>query len=110
MATIFSLQGCMAVGKTTVVKYVENKMSTIYVSYENPLPLLSEIKERNLQQSTLEGFIEHYLKNMMPLKRNWFFEKRTKKPEILLVEGMSIEEVGESVLLWIKIILISTVE
>ena len=195
MAIIFSLQGCMAVGKTTAVKYVENKISTIYVSYENPLPLLSEIKKRNLQQNTLEGFIEiqkifindvveeyeqlknkkyvlkdlgaeeiefftlfypksmgfnwdvekylkaelfelrkcmadhvlfldakietltknkendllrkrgsfeHYSKNMMPLKRNWFFEERNKKPEILLVDGMSIEEVGNSVLMWIK--------
>jgi len=195
MAIIFSLQGCMAVGKTTAVKYVEKKLSTIYVSYENPLPLLAEIKNRNLQQNTLEGFIEiqrifindvvkeyeqlkdksyvlkdlgaeeiefftlffpksmgfdwniekyleselfelrkcmanhvlfldakietlakhkendlsrgrgffeHYVKNMLPLKRKWFFEEKDKKPEILLVDGMNIDEVGNSVLSWIE--------
>jgi hypothetical protein len=195
MAIIFSLQGCMAVGKTTAVKYVEKNFSKIYVSYENPLPLLSEVRNRNLQQNTLEGFIEiqrifindivkeyeqiknkeyvlidlgaeeiefftlfypksigfdwnmekyleselfelrkcmadhvlfldakidtlmkhkendlvrkrglfeHYLQNMLPIKRKWFFEERNKKPEILLVDGMNIDEVGESVLSWIK--------
>jgi len=54
----FSLLGSMAVGKTTAAAYVARALPHICVSYENPLPVLAEIRQRGLQQNTLEGFCE----------------------------------------------------
>lgn len=58
MSVILSLQGCMAVGKTTAAKYVENNMGNVFVSYENPLPILDEVKSHRWDKNTLTGFIE----------------------------------------------------
>lgn len=58
MSVILSLQGCMAAGKTTAARYVENNLGNIFVSYENPAPLLEEIKRQGWKQNTLEGFLE----------------------------------------------------
>jgi hypothetical protein len=58
MSVILSLQGCMAAGKTTVARYVENNMKDVFVSYENPIPVLEEVKRQGWIQNTLEGFVE----------------------------------------------------
>ena len=55
---ILSLQGCMAAGKTTAARHVEQRLPQVHVSYENPAPMLEEIRRRNLKQNTLEGFVE----------------------------------------------------
>jgi len=195
MAVIFSLQGCMAVGKTTAAKYVEENMPSVFVSYENPAPMLSEVKQRGLQQNTFEGFteiqrifiraeiqrweqnkkkdyvlldlgpeeiefftlfypksmgfdwnmelhletelnalrqcmadhvlfldsnvntliehkenditrrrgaFEHYLTNMLPLKKDWFLSKRDIKPDILVVDNMDKIQLGEAVASWMN--------
>jgi len=57
MAIVLSLQGGMAAGKTTAARYVEKNMPGIYVSYENPFPVLSEIKQRQLDSTTLDGYV-----------------------------------------------------
>ncbi len=48
----------MAAGKTTAAKFVENHLNNVFVSYENPAPMLQEIKRQGWNQSTLDGFIE----------------------------------------------------
>lgn len=58
MSIILSLQGCMASGKTTAAKYVESNSNNVYVSYENPSPLLKEIKEHGWDKNAFDGFVE----------------------------------------------------
>lgn len=58
MSIILSLQGCMAAGKTTAARYVEQRLPQVHVSYENPAPMIEEIRRRNLKQNTPEGFVE----------------------------------------------------
>jgi hypothetical protein len=58
MSIILSLQGSMAAGKTSAARYVEKNLPDVFVSYENPAPLLNEIKTRKLDKYTNEGFIE----------------------------------------------------
>ena len=195
MAVVFSLQGSMAVGKTTAARYVERALPSVFVSYENPAPMLAEIRDRNLRADTLDGFLEiqrifmkaerrrweqvqdkryalidlgaeeiefytlfyprsmgldwevekylkdelsdlrkcmadhllyldagdrtllehkendaarkrgsfdHYHKNMVPLKREWFLKQRNHSPDILRVDGMSKAQVGQFVVSWIE--------
>ena len=45
---ILSLQGCMAVGKTTAVRYLQEHAPDIHISYEDNSDVIAEIKQRNL--------------------------------------------------------------
>lgn len=58
MSIILSLQGSMAVGKTSAAQYIEKKLPEVFVSYENPYPMIAEIKKRKLDMYILEDFIE----------------------------------------------------
>lgn len=58
MPTILSLQGGMAAGKTTAARYVEQARRDIHVSYEDPGPVLEEVRKHGYRQDTLEGFVE----------------------------------------------------
>lgn len=188
---ILSLQGCMAVGKTTAVNYLREHAPYIHISYEDNRHVMEEIRERGLVQSKFEDYIEiqrlwlrqevvryekakefpctlmdfgaeeiefftlnypksmgfdweiesplhaeleqvrgclpdrilfldaseevlrrrkagdttrsrnsfdHHLKNLMPLKRAWFFGK--ENVDILNVDGLSPDEVGQKVKEW----------
>lgn len=59
MNQIISLQGGMAGGKTTLAKRLEKKFPNIYVSYENPYPLVAQRVKLNLDMSTEEGFVNN---------------------------------------------------
>jgi len=58
MGIVLSLQGGMAAGKTTAAKFVERSMKGIYVSYENPASIVSEIRHRGLSYNSLDSFVE----------------------------------------------------
>ena len=58
MSIILSLQGSMAVGKTTAAKYVQDNLPDVTVSYEDISSVISEIKKRNLDKNTFEGYVE----------------------------------------------------
>lgn len=58
MSVIISLQGAMAVGKTSVVNYVKEKYPTVYISYENPYEVLRIIKEKKYDKNKLNDYIE----------------------------------------------------
>ena len=55
---ILSLQGCMAVGKTTAVKYLEQNAPYINISYEVNSDIIEEIKRRQLNKKKYEDYIE----------------------------------------------------
>ena len=57
MAVLLSLQGGMAVGKTTVARRIESALPQIYVDYEDPIPVWKEVERRGLFENTLDNFI-----------------------------------------------------
>jgi hypothetical protein len=194
MSVFLSLQGCMAVGKTTAARYVEENRKDIFVSYENPAPLLQKIKEHGWDQNTVDGFVniqrlfikdeierwekcrqhkyvlmdlganeiefftlfyprsrgfdwdienrlkeeltalrqcvylgvlfldantdtliqhkekdttrkrgsfDHYLGNMLNRKKEWFSSYQQPKTDFLKIDGMTKEQVGQQVIIWI---------
>lgn len=55
---ILSLQGCMAVGKTTAVKYLQENAPYINISYEINSDIVEEVKRRNLCKNKYEDYLE----------------------------------------------------
>lgn len=55
---ILSLQGCMAVGKTTAVKYLQENAPYINISYEINTDIVEEVKRRQLNKNRFEDYIE----------------------------------------------------
>lgn len=55
---ILSLQGCMAVGKTTAVKYIQSNAPYINISYEMNSDIVEEVKRRNLDKNKYEDYLE----------------------------------------------------
>ncbi len=55
---ILSLQGCMAVGKTTAINYLKEKAKYVNISYEENSHVVREIKERKLDKNVYEDYIE----------------------------------------------------
>lgn len=55
---ILSLQGCMAVGKTTAVRYIQENAPYIHISYEINTDVVDEVKRRKLDKNKFEDYIE----------------------------------------------------
>ena len=55
---ILSLQGCMAVGKTTAVRYLQEHAPDIHISYEDNSDVIAEIRVRNLDKNKYEDYLE----------------------------------------------------
>ena len=55
---ILSLQGCMAVGKTTAVRYLQANAPYINISYEINTDVVEEVKRRNLDKNVYEDYLE----------------------------------------------------
>lgn len=55
---ILSLQGCMAVGKTTAINYLKEHAKYVHVSYEENQGVVEEIKSRGLDKTKYEDYIE----------------------------------------------------
>ena len=55
---ILSLQGCMAVGKTTAVKYLQQNAPYINISYEINSDIVEEVKNRHLDKNKYEDYLE----------------------------------------------------
>jgi hypothetical protein len=58
MSLILSLQGSMAVGKTTAVKYFQSHAPYINISYEENNDIVEQVKLRSLDKNTFEDYIE----------------------------------------------------
>ena len=55
---VLSLQGCMAVGKTTAVQYLRENAPYVNISYENNADVIDEIKQRQLDKNIYEDYME----------------------------------------------------
>ncbi len=55
---ILSLQGCMAVGKTTAVRFLQENAPYVNISYENNDDVINEVKRRQLDKSNYEDYLE----------------------------------------------------
>ena len=55
---VLSLQGCMAVGKTTAVKYLQQYAPYINISYEINNDIVDEVKRRQLDKNKYEDYLE----------------------------------------------------
>lgn len=55
---ILSLQGCMAVGKTTAIEYLKEEADYFHISYENNTEVIQEIMRRQLDKTVFEDYIE----------------------------------------------------
>lgn len=55
---ILSLQGCMAVGKTTAVRYLQEHAPEIHISYEDNSDVIAQIKARNLDKNKYEDYLK----------------------------------------------------
>ena len=47
---ILSLQGCMAAGKTTAARYLQQHATEIHVSFEDNAAVVQKVKERGLKK------------------------------------------------------------
>lgn len=55
---ILSLQGCMAVGKTTAVRYLQENATYIHISYEDNRDVIEEIRRRKLDKNKYPDYLE----------------------------------------------------
>lgn len=58
MSIILSLQGCMAVGKTTAVRYIRNNAPYVNISYEVNNDIIEQVKSRKLDKNIFEDYVE----------------------------------------------------
>lgn len=58
MSIVLSNQGCMAVGKTTALKYIEVNAPYINISYENNRHIINRVMERQLNKNIFADYIE----------------------------------------------------
>ncbi len=55
---ILSLQGCMAVGKTTAVRYLQENAPYVNISYETNTDIIEEVRRRRLDKNVYEDYLE----------------------------------------------------
>ena len=58
MPLILSLQGCMAVGKTTALKYIQENVPYVKICYEINTNIIDQINLRNLNKNLYEDYLE----------------------------------------------------
>jgi len=58
MPLILSLQGCMAVGKTTALKYIQENVPYVKISYEVNDDIIEQINLKNLDKNQYEDYLE----------------------------------------------------
>lgn len=55
---VLSLQGCMAVGKTTAVTYLKENVPYVNISYEMNADIIRQVKDRKLDKNKYEDYLE----------------------------------------------------
>ena len=55
---VLSLQGCMAVGKTSAARWLEAHDPTLQISYEDNAVVLAEVRRRGLDKTRWPDYIE----------------------------------------------------
>ena len=54
---VLSLQGCMAAGKTTAARYLQQNVPEIHVFFEDNAPVIQKVKERGLKKDIYEDYL-----------------------------------------------------
>lgn len=72
---ILSLQGCMAVGKTTAVRYLQAHAPYLHVSWEEHRGVIQEIRRRQLDKNVYEDYLE--------IQRLWLQNEAARHKEAL---------------------------
>ena len=55
---ILSLQGCMAVGKTTAARYLEQSCPQAHICFEDNAAVIAEVKHRKLDKNRYADYLE----------------------------------------------------
>ncbi len=55
---ILSLQGCMAVGKTTAARYLQTHLPQVHVCFEDNVAVIAEVKRRKLDKNDYSNYLE----------------------------------------------------
>ena len=55
---VLSLQGCMAVGKTSAARWLAAHDPAFHVSYEDNAAVIAEVRRRGLDKTSYAGYIE----------------------------------------------------
>ena len=55
---VLSLQGCMAVGKTTAVNYLKENVPYVNISYEMNSDIIQQVKDRKLDKNKYTDYLE----------------------------------------------------
>lgn len=55
---ILSLQGCMAVGKTTAAHYLQTHLPQVHVCFEDNAAVIAEVKRRKLDKNNFVDYLE----------------------------------------------------
>ena len=55
---VLSLQGCMAVGKTTAVTYLKENVPYVNISYEMNSDIIQQVKNRNLDKDKYTDYLD----------------------------------------------------
>ena len=55
---VLSLQGCMAVGKTTAVTYLKENVPYVNISYEMNSDIIQQVKDRKLDKNKYTDYLE----------------------------------------------------
>ena len=55
---ILSLQGCMAVGKTTAARYLQAHDPQLHVCFEDNAAVIAEVKHRGLDKNCYADYLE----------------------------------------------------
>ena len=58
LSIVLSLQGCMAVGKTTALQYIQEQAPYVNVSYELNDDVIEQIRSQRLKKNILKDYIE----------------------------------------------------
>lgn len=55
---ILSLQGCMAVGKTTAARYLQKHAPHLHISWEDHREVIDEVRRRGLDKTRYEDYLQ----------------------------------------------------
>lgn len=58
MGLVYSLQGCMAVGKTSAARYLEAHVPGLRVFYEDNASVMEAVRRRGLDKTVYEDYLE----------------------------------------------------
>lgn len=68
---VLSLQGCMAVGKTTAVRYLREHAPYVHISYEDNADVIEAVRRRALDKNRYEDYLEIQKLWLMKEVRRW---------------------------------------